>query len=189
MSKIAIGVFGVNGAGKTSLLQMVSDLLPGVMIARGSMILKEALGVASYETLEVMSSTEKKDALIKGISSFVQSASGQIAFVDTHLVVPIRKSGTLIVEDMWDDSMAQLFHGFVYITAPPSVVSERRRANNERALRATHSTPQMCAEDLRLNSVRWDEVSPKMLHRKVIVNDQSILVGAEKIADFVRGLV
>lgn len=189
MSKTAFCVFGVNGAGKTALLQVVSDLLPEVVIARGSMILKESLGVASYETLEAMSSVEKKKALISGISAFVHNTSNRIALVDTHLVVPIRKSGILTVEDMWDDSMTELFRGFVYITATPSMVSERRRTNNERVLRGAHSTPQMCAEDLRSNSARWDEVSLKLPHKKVIVNDQSILVGAEKIVDFVRALM
>lgn len=105
MDKIVVCVFGVNGSGKTALLQAVSDLLPGVVIFRGSTILKESLGVASYETLEAMSSEEKKSALINGISVSVRNAPDRIILVDTHLIVPIRKLGALIIEDMWDDSM------------------------------------------------------------------------------------
>jgi ABC-type cobalamin/Fe3+-siderophores transport system ATPase subunit len=52
VKKIAICVFGVNGAGKSSLLQVVSDMRSDAVVVRGSVILKEALGVASYEALE-----------------------------------------------------------------------------------------------------------------------------------------
>jgi adenylate kinase len=188
VDKIVVCVFGVNGSGKTALLQAVSDLLPGVVIFRGSTILKESLGVASYETLEAMSSEEKKSALINGISVSVRNAPDRIILVDTHLIVPIRKLGALIIEDMWDDSMSELFHGFVYVTAPSSTVSERRKSSEERVLRKAHSTAQMCAEDLQSNALRWDEISVQFSHKKVIVNDQSILVGAEKIIDFIRML-
>ena len=188
MNKRAVCVFGVSGVGKSALLQTISDILPDVVIARGSMILKEAFGVASYERLESISAPVKKQMLIDGMSTFVKNSASRTIIMDTHLVVPIWKSSDMVIEDMWDDAMLQLFHGFVYITAHPSVVAERRRMNNERTLRAMRSTSQMCAKDLELNAQRWDVVSIKMLYKKVVVNDQSLLSGAEKISAFIRGL-
>lgn len=188
MKKVAICVFGVNGVGKTALLQAISDMLPDVIVARGSTILKEALGVALYETLELMPMAEKKKVLIAGMSSLIQSSSNRLVIMDTHLVVPIRRFAAMTLEDMWEDEMLQIFQGFVYITANPLMVSERRRMSSERTLRAMRATLQMCVEDIRLNAERWDEICKRMPNKKVIVNDQSLLVGAEKIVVFIRSL-
>jgi len=94
----------------------------------------------------------------------------------------------LIVEDMWDDSFLELFQGFIYIQAHTMLISERRQTNGDRVLRALNSRSEICAEDLRLNACRWDDICPKMQNKKVIVNDQSIFMGAMKISRFIREL-
>lgn len=189
MDKVALCIFGVNGVGKSSLLEAVVDICSEpAMIVRGSAILKESLGVASYEALESMSPLEKKQALVNGMAALIANAANPVTIVDTHLVVPIRKSGQLEVEDMWDDSMLKLFQGFVYITASPSTIAERRRMDSERILRVTRAVPRVCSEDLRINASRWDEVSSRINNKRVVVNDQTILVGARKIMDFIQSL-
>lgn len=189
VDKVALCVFGVNGVGKSSLLEAVIGMscVPAVVV-RGSTILKESLGFASYEALESMSAEEKKRALLDGMAAVVANTPSSITVVDTHLVVPIRKSGQLAVEDMWDDRMLQLFQGFVYITAQPSTIAERRRMDSGRLLRVSYAIPEICAEDLRLNERRWDEASSCMTNKRVVVNDQTILVGARKISDFIQSL-
>lgn len=188
MNKIAVCVFGVNGVGKSSVLQVVSGMHAGSMVMRGSAILKEALGLASYEALEAMAAEEKKQALIDGMETLLANAEQDIVLVDTHLVVPIRKQGKLIVEDMWDEKLCQLFQGFVYISAYPDMIAERRRLESERSLRFLNSSPEICAEDLQLNALRWDEVSPKISRKKVIVNDQSVVATAAKVSKFIDSL-
>lgn len=189
MNKITVCVFGVNGVGKTSLLDALTGMFSEpVTILRGSTILKESLGIASYEALESLPAPAKKEALIDGIASVTANSASPITIVDTHLVVPIRKSWQLEIEDMWDPRMLEYFQGFIYVTAQPCMIAERRRLDKRRPLRVTHAIPEMCAEDLRHNEARWDEVSSGMRHKKVVVNDQTILVGAKKISDFIQGL-
>lgn len=188
MKKITICVFGVNGVGKSVLLEAVQDIHPDAIVVRGSTLLKEALSVASYEALESMSSCVKKKAIIDSIIALTEDTKSPITIVDTHLVVPIRKSHELTVEDMWDDGLLGCFQGFIYIQAHPSMVSERRQINGDRVLRALNSSSEVCSEDLRLNACRWDEICPKMQNKKVIVNDQSVFIGAMKISHFIREL-
>lgn len=187
--KIAVCVFGVSGVGKSALLEAVLEMHPNTIVAHGTTIVKEALSVASYEALELTPAHIKKQANIEGIAAVIESTASLITIVDTHLVVPIRTSGELVVEDMWDEAMLRLFQGFVFITAYPSVVAERRRMNSARPLRVMNAVPQLCAEDLYLNAARWDELSAKMANKKVIVNDQSVLIGARKILRFIQSLL
>lgn len=190
MDKVALCVFGVNGVGKSALLEAAMGVCSEpVVIVHGSAILKESLSIASYEALESISAREKKRALIDGMATLVAASPSPITIVDTHLVVPIRKSGQLTVEDMWDDSMRELFQGFAYITAQPQTITERRRMDGGRSLRVTNAIPHVCAEDLRLNETRWDELSTRMANRRVVVNDQTVLAGAKKIADFLQSLM
>lgn len=189
MDKVALCIFGVNGVGKSSLLQATIGVCSEpTIIVHGSAILKESLGIASYEALESLSARAKKRALIDGMAALVATSPGTITIVDTHLVVPIRKSGQLTVEDMWDDSMQEFFQGFAYITAHPRTITERRRMDGGRSLRVTNAIPHVCAEDLRLNETRWDELSTRMANRRVVVNDQTVLAGAKKISDFIESL-
>lgn len=187
--KIAVCVFGVSGVGKSALLEAVLEMHPSTIVAHGTTIVKEALSIASYEALELTPAHIKKQANIEGIAAVIESTTSLITIVDTHLVVPIRTSGKLVIEDMWDDSMLQLFQGFVYVNAHPLVVAERRRMNGARLLRVMNAVPQLCAEDIQLNAARWDELSAKMADKKVIVNDQSVLVGAQKILRFIQSLL
>jgi adenylate kinase len=136
-----------------------------------------------------MSSDKKKSTLIEGMAALAENAANAITIVDTHLLVPIRKSGSLTVEDMWDDRMLQLFQGFVYVSARPEMIAERRRLDTERSLRILNSSPEVCAEDLRINALRWDEIRGRMDHKKVVVNDQTVLSGATKISRFIDGLM
>lgn len=189
MNKIAICVFGVNGVGKSTLLGALSGMCPNVIVVRGSTILKEALNVASYEALELMSADIKKQTIIDGMAFLVKNTTSLITIVDAHLVISIRKSDKLVIEDMWDDRMLHIFQGFVYINARPSAVVERRQMDNGRFLRVMSASPQMCTEDLQVNSLRWDELSVKMPNKKVVMNDQSVEFGAMKIFQFIKGLM
>lgn len=187
---VALCVFGANGVGKTTLLEAVVSMLPSgsILVGRGSAILMKSLGVTSYEALEGMSAAAKKRALHEGIATFVRTATSRVVIVDTHLVVPIRGSEGLVVEDMWDDYLLEHVGGFVHVTASPITVHERRRGVAERALRAQRSTPGVCAEDLQLNAMRWQEVSPRMSHTRVIANDHAIANGAREILTFIESL-
>ncbi len=189
MKKIALCVFGVNGVGKTTLLQALveSNTVP-VKVFRGSTILKQALGTTTYEGLERMSAHKKKQALINGMKATIASAECDIVIVDTHLIVTIRNGEHLTIEDMWDNAMLEIFNGFIYITADPVVIADRRRMDSERALRITHSAPQVCTDDLRINATRWDEISPHMSHKQILINNQTISSGAKKISEFIQAV-
>lgn len=187
--KIAVCVFGVSGVGKSTLLEAALEMHPSAVVLHGTTIVKEALGIASYEVLELTPAQIKKQANIDGIAAAIESSASLITIVDTHLVVPIRTSGKLVVEDMWDETMPRLFQGFVLITSCPLIVAERRRMNSARHLRVMSAVPQFCTEDLQLNAERWDKLSAKMANKKVIVNDQSVLVGARKILHFIKSLM
>lgn len=187
--KIAVCVFGVSGVGKFALLEAVLEMHPSTIVAHGTTIVKEALGIASYEALELTPAHIKKQTNIDGIATVIESATSLITIVDTHLVVPIRISGELVVEDMWDEAMFRLFQGFAFITAYPSVVAERRQMNSARPLRVMNAVPQLCAEDLQLNAARWDELSDKMANKVVVINDQSVLIGARRIFRFIQSLL
>lgn len=187
MKKIALCVFGASGTGKSSLLETVAGMCsPTPTIVRGSTILKESLGVASYEALESISAREKKQVLLSGMASLATESSNRTIIVDTHLVVPIRASVPLAVEDMWDDQLLKIFQGFIYISASAGILAERRRMDAERSLRTTRAALHICAEDLQLNARRWDEISPAITNKKVIINDQTISIGAGKIVNFLR---
>lgn len=187
MKKIALCVFGVNGVGKTTLLQALMETSTElVTVFRGSTILKQTLGTTSYEGLESMSADKKKQTLISGMEATIANAESAIVMVDTHLIVPIRNAERLTIEDMWDDAMMNFFHGFIFITADPAVIAERRRSDGERTLRVMHATPQVCAEDLRINATRWNEISLHMSHKQILINNQTVLIGAKKISDFIQ---
>jgi len=187
MQPIVLCVFGVNGVGKTTLLEAMAQAhAPSITVIRGSTILKEALGVASYDALERTPPAEKKQALLQGIQGVTEKPPSPITVVDMHLVVPIRQANGLTVEDMWDDCLAECIHGFLYITAPANTVAERRTLDPDRILRAQRATPQICVEDLQLSAMRWDALAEKMRKRRVIVNDQTIAIGAQKIWEFIQ---
>ena len=185
MNKKAVCVFGVNGVGKSSLLRLVSEEMSDTVVYRGSALLKESLSIASYEGLEAMNSARKKRCLIESMESVVSTRSCGVVFVDTHLVVPLRKNGALLIEDMWDEKLLDIFDGFVCVIASPDMVSCRRKVDGERTIRSANSSVSICAEDLRLTAEKWDGISSSMKKKRVIVNDQSIRVGAGKIAEFI----
>ena len=186
---IALCVFGVNGVGKSALLSSVVDEshLP-VTVVRGSTILKKSLGVASYEVLENMPAIEKKQALLQGMMDIAKNPPSPITIVDTHLIVSIRSPNGRITEDMWDNRLASLYNGFIYITADAKLVAERRRQDRQRKLRVSMSSRRNCDEDLHDNTVHWNQVSTHMSQKCVIVNNQTVRIGARKIIEFIQTL-
>ena len=184
--KTAVCVFGVNGVGKTSVLNVLRTYNPDTVVLHGSSILKEALGVASYRELESKSASDKKLAYIRGLKSALSSAGQGTVIVDTHLVVTIWGAHGRHLEDMWDETLNDIFDGFVYMTSSPAVVKERRErdlANNSRVRQCDEFS---CLLDLADNDSRWDAISAQCPTSCLIVNDTKLEITAGKLLSFVQ---
>lgn len=180
--KTTVCIFGVNGVGKSSIIRTLELVQPQpITILHGSSILKESLGVASYQELESRDSQQKKRAYIRGVSAAVAEVDRGVVIVDTHLVVPVWTTNKRRLEDMWDNSLRSVFDGFIYVTGPPAMVSERRSQDASNCVRSRRCDEYACARDLSDNDARWDEVSASMSNAWVVVNDTTITCAVDKL--------
>jgi adenylate kinase len=181
-------VFGVNGVGKSTILERVRQRAPGIEVHSGSMLLKQALGCDSYNDLERLRAEQKKSALVRGIGAVVTANSGITRLVDTHLVACFDgDGGECAVEDMWDETYLGA-DGLIYVTATQKLVQARRAHDNATGARRRNDDGQRVAHDLSCNDAKWEVVSAQAERVLTVVNTGTVEDAASQLLEFVEPL-
>jgi len=120
-------LFGINGVGKSTIARALAERVPDSAALSGSELLMRAFrGLDRYQ-LEILSPEEKMRLLVPAfLQAFEQHASARRIILDTHLVVPIRKSGRLVLENVWSDAFMPHVGSAFFVSSGPEEILRRR---------------------------------------------------------------
>lgn len=172
MAKNIIAFFGVNGVGKTTIARTVSALFPDTHYISGSGLLMQALGNVTRETLERISPSEKMAILRPAFrSAFDACASARFAVLDSHLVVPIRRNGTVFLETIWWEDHPLYIQRVYIVVAHPKAILERRMKDAQQDTRKRDLDLSHIERDQEINLRIFEEIVRPYCRCQVIHND------------------
>lgn len=117
-------LMGVNGIGKSTIVDKIAAANPEVTPMYASKELSNIFGGISRENMELL---RPEDKLAKMVLHFTQrfddvlSKEGAV-ILDTHLLVPIRKGFSVLYEDIWSDIYTPYVSAAVMLSAEPSSI-------------------------------------------------------------------
>lgn len=122
---------GVNGVGKSTLTEMIGVILPDTLTVHVSQELRRMFGVATQLELEELSPDEKLNRRTAHLLEIFRRAraEGNTVLLDTHLLVPIRKNGTVRYENTWADDFTEYTAGAYMLRADPRDIRDWREAD------------------------------------------------------------
>lgn len=126
---------GVNGVGKSTLVEGLAPHLPEARVVHASAELRKLFGGLSYAELEQIDPVEKLQRRADHFTKLfheVHSQSG-LVLMDTHLLVAIRQGPDVRYENTWSPNYSEFVHGAFMVTANPADIRTRR----ERDIAAT----------------------------------------------------
>ncbi len=115
---------GINGSGKSTVVDMIAASRPGVISVHASLELSKLFNGSSREELETLSAEEKLGRMVAHFTTlFDQSMNDNRAVImDTHLLVPIRKDGNVTYENIWSDEYSRYVRSMAMITATADTI-------------------------------------------------------------------
>ncbi len=152
-------LLGINGVGKSTIAEKLICRVPGSVALSGSKILMTIFGGVSREELEKLSATEKMSMMeLAFVEIFERHSTSQLVVLDTHLVVPIRKSGTLVLENIWSPRYAPYVRSVCFICASPGDIRQRRLTDERLTGRARDTNLGNIRSDQDLNLASFEEI-------------------------------
>ncbi|MDO8579364.1 MAG: AAA family ATPase [bacterium] len=179
MAKNIVAFFGVNGVGKTTIAHAISALSSEVRYISGSGLLMKAFGDVTRETLERISHSEKMRIMEPTFQAAFEICSGaRFAVLDSHLVVPIRRDGTVLLENIWSQNYTPYIERAYMIIAPPKEILERRVKDAEQDGRKRDIDISHIERDQETNIRIFEEVVQPICYSQVIHNGSNDLCEA-----------
>lgn len=141
---------GVNGVGKSTLVEGLAPHLPEAQVVHASAELRKLFGGLSYAELEQIDPVEKLQRRADHFTQLfreVHRRSG-LVLMDTHLLVAIRQGPDVRYENTWSPNYSEFVRGAFMITADPVDI----RARRERDIAATGRV-----RDINERNIRHDQ--------------------------------
>ncbi len=129
MTELRFYIGGIGGVGKSTVGQALARIIPGACHFSGSEIMMEICKVSSRQDLENMDLARKQKI----------EKTEYPEFINKHPTVIVDGHCRLLPEQ------ARVFNCFVYLTAPPETIQERRLSGNGRR-KKNHKLPDICDE-------------------------------------------
>jgi adenylate kinase len=171
MAKNIVAFFGVNGVGKTIISRTITALFSEVRYISGSGLLMKALGDVTRDTLEKISHSEKMRILEPAFRvAFEACSSARFGALDSHLVVPVRRDGTVMLENIWSQSYAPYITKAYMIVADPKDILARRVKDAQQNGRKRDLNLVHIERDQETNLRVFEEVVQPMCGSRIIYN-------------------
>ncbi len=176
MKKNVIVFFGINGVGKSTLVKKIVDDYPIIKSMSGSEILMKAFGGVNRQQLEIISPEEKLRMIeFACIEAFERYQQAKYCLLDTHLVVPIRKAGTLILENMWSIKYLPYIQKAYLMIGDPQEILERRIRDESVIGRKRDLNIANIISDQEINLMVFKELIVPNLDSEIIISKNGLV--------------
>lgn len=176
MRKNVVVFFGINGVGKSTLVNEIVVGHPIIKRISGSETLMTAFGGISREQLELLSSEEKLRMIeFACIEAFERYQQAKYCLLDTHLVVPIRKAGTLILENMWSVKYLPYIQKAYLMIGDPQEILERRICDENTIGRKRDLNIANIISDQEINLMVFKELIVPRIDSEIIMSKNGLV--------------
>lgn len=125
--KNVIAIYGINGVGKTTVTRLLNEETPGSIAVYASRILREALYCVTREHLELIPAENKMQVMASALRGVFNSQRDKSAiFLDHHLLLAIRRQGSVVYELLWEQWYLAYLRCAVFLTADAEHILHRR---------------------------------------------------------------
>lgn len=130
-----IGLYGVSGTGKTTIMKAVSQLVTETIWLEGSKLITNTAGL-NLEFFKKLSDKEKYFYREKAIvaAEKIQNTQRKHIVIDGHMVFV---KGEDNFENVMTDKDASFYTDYIYLNLPPEVIFERLQSDKSRVLKYT----------------------------------------------------
>ena len=125
-----IGLYGVSGTGKTTILREVSKLTNKAIWLEGSKLVTDAAGI-NLEYFKKLSDQEKyfyRESAIETAQK-IQSIECKHIIIDGHMVFT---KGENDFENVMTDKDASFYTDYIYLNLPPEIIFKRLQSDRAR---------------------------------------------------------
>lgn len=125
-----IGLYGVSGTGKTTILKEVSKLTSDVIWLEGSQLVINAAGL-TLEQFKNLSDTEKYLYREKAIDKAfeIQTKEGKHIIIDGHLVFA---KGESEFENVMTEKDKTFYTDYIYLNLPTETILQRQQNDSDK---------------------------------------------------------
>jgi adenylate kinase len=125
-----IGLYGVSGTGKTTILKEVSKLTSNVIWLEGSQLVINAAGL-TLEQFKKLSDTEKYFYREKAIEKAfeIQTKEGKHLIIDGHLVFA---KGESEFENVMTEKDKAFYTDYIYLNFPTETILQRQQNDTDK---------------------------------------------------------
>lgn len=153
MKKNIIVLFGVNGVGKSSVSRLLCEEIGDSVTLSGSELLIRSFKGLGRDQLELLSPEEKMRMLEPAfLGAFQRSRHATRIILDTHLVVPIRKNGRLVLENVWPGAFTPCVERAFLLVSDPKEILQRRKRDADQTGRVRELDAEHIRTDQEINS-------------------------------------
>jgi adenylate kinase len=127
-----VGIFGVSGVGKTTMINAVLAAEPHWLRISGGTLIQQISGTRDRDALRALPGEvilENQIAIVRGVERVRESASAQLILFDGHLVVDNILD---LVQVPFETVRALGLAGIVFVKEIPNVIRARRLADSSR---------------------------------------------------------
>lgn len=177
MNKNLFVLFGVNGVGKSTIASNLGALKTDSVTLSGSELLMDAFRGLNRFQLEGLSPEEKMHMLEPAfLEAFQRNNGKRFVILDTHLVVTIRKSGKLVLENVWSERFIPLTAHVFFVSSDPLEILQRRIRDSEISGRKRDLNMEHVRRDQEINlSVFEETFATTAIPSTIVTNEESRL--------------
>ena len=171
MSRNVVMLVGINGVGKSMLAKMLHDSLSDSFLIAASEVLMQLFGGVSRDILERLSPDEKMRMMEPAfIELFEHNKLSRFILFDTHLIVPIRKEGTIVFENIWSSKYLPYINRAYFITSNAQDILNRRVSDYQKTGRKRDIDLDNIKRDQHVNLCVFEEIICSAVTSKIVTN-------------------
>jgi adenylate kinase len=164
--EIKAGVYmlmGVNGVGKSTVVEEISASSESTIVIHASEELRGLFGGMSRQELETLRPEVKLGKMVTHFTVLFDRHvnNDKAVLFDTHLLVPIRKGGSVTYENIWSNDYSQYVSDVVMLEADPAVIRKWRLYDREVTGRVRDVSVENIIQDQILNTVEFENLVAK----------------------------
>ena len=184
MNKNVVMLTGINGTGKSALTKMLHESFPDSVSITASEVLMDVLGGVNRQVLENMPLAEKMCLKIPAlIRLFKLHKLSRYIFLDAHLVIPIRKNGTVIMQNVWSPKFMPYINRAYCIISDPQNIMDWRLKDYNKTGRERDTNINNIKKDQLVNLRAFKEIIFPVVNSKIVVNKND---NAKSAFDIIR---
>ena len=120
---------GVNGIGKSSVVEAITQHTPNTVPLHASQELRGLFGNISRDELELLTPEDKLSRMVLHFTAIFEreTNNNRAVIMDTHLLVPIRSGADVQYENIWSTEYRPYVSSMVMLSARPESIRRWRQ--------------------------------------------------------------